>query len=67
MYSMYWQELHTVVGLAVDIREEILFYSDVARNHENIGRVNLHNSSAQIIVTGMERSIGRWSQGGGES
>ena len=54
MCCVCWQDLHNVVGLAVDIREDILFYSDVARNNESIGRVNLHNSSTRIIVTGMK-------------
>lgn len=45
------QGLHNVVGLAIDVREDVLFFSDVASKHRRIARANLQNGVARNIVT----------------
>ena len=50
------------MGLAVDVREDFLFFSDVARHHQRIARVNIQKGVAETIVTG--RSVGVTREGG---
>ena len=50
---VYLQGLGRAVGLAVDVREGLVFWSEITPGQESIWKAELSGTRARPIITGM--------------